>query len=238
MKKIIINVVLLLTIICMTGFVYAEEAQLKATIEISTNTLQVSAGDQVTFTLITRDIENAEDKGKIYAIGGKMVYDTNFFEVASTNGITLGSTGLFNSTNAVTEGGTNGTITLKIKDGAKGSTTVTFTDLTASDGRIENMETLGTAKTEEQSFTIELKKAQEPEAPAEDQNKGEEEKKENVIPDQNKNEVTNNKKNNTATSGKKLPQTGLSIELTMIILAAVAVVIFTYFKYNKLRDIK
>lgn len=238
MKKIIINLVLVLSIIFMASAVYAEEAQLKATIEISSNTLQVSVGDQVTFTFVTRDIENAVDNGKIYAIGGKIVYDTNFFEVASTNGITLGSTGLFNSTNAVTEGGTNGTITLKVKEGAIGSATVTFTDLTASDGRIEDMETLGTAKTEEQSFTIELKKAQEPEVPAEDPNKGEEEKTENVIPDQNKNEVTNNKKDNTTTSGNKLPQTGIGFGLSIAVIVLMAICAFAYLKYGKLKDIK
>lgn len=238
MKKIVINLILALSIIFMVSVVYAEEAQLKATIEISTNILEVSVGDQVTFAFITRNIENAVDNGKIYAIGGKMTYDTNFFEVASTNGITLGSTGLFNSTNAVTEGGTNGTITLKVKEGATGSTTVIFTDLTASDGRIEDMETLGTAKTEEQSFTIELKKAQEPEVPTEDPNKGEEEKTENVIPDQNKNEVKNDKKDNTATGGKKLPQTGIGLGLSIALIILITMCAFAYVKYGKFKDIK
>lgn len=234
MKKIVINLILLLSIILIANTVYAEGAQLKATIEISTNTIEASVGDTITFTFVTRDIENAEDGGKIYAIGGKMVYDTNFFEVASTNGITLGSTGLFNSTNAVTEGGTNGTITLKVKEGATGSATVTFTDLTASDGRIEDMETLGTAKTEEQTCNITLKKVQVPETPTQ----GEEEKTENVILDQNKNEVTNNKKDNTTTGGNKLPQTGIGFGLSIALIILTAMCAFAYLKYGKLKDIK
>lgn len=240
MKKIIINLVLLLSIICTASFSYAEGAQLEATIEISTNVTEVSVGDQVTFTLVTRDIANAVDNGKIYAIGGKIVYDTNFFELDTTNGITLGDTGLFNSTNAVTEGGTNGTITLKVKDGATGSATVTFTDLTASDGRLDDMETLGTATTEEQSFTITLKTVEETTPPADDTTDGEEEKTENVIPEQNQNETTNNtgKEDNTTTEGTKLPQTGIGLGLTIVMLAIVAIGAFAYLKYGKLRDIK
>jgi len=241
MKKIIINLVLLLSIICTASFSYAEGAQLQATIEISTNVTEVSVGDQVTFTLVTRDIENAVDNGKIYAIGGKIVYDTNFFELGTTNGITLGDTGLFNSTNAVTEGGTNGTITLKVKEGATGSATITFTDLTASDGRLEDMETLGTATTEDQAFTIALKVAQEPTTPpADDTTDGEEGKTETVIPEQNPNETPNSdkKEDNTTTGGTKLPQTGIGLGLTVGLVAIIAVGMFAFLKYGKLRDIK
>lgn len=241
MKKIIINLVLLLSIICTASFSYAEGAQLQATIEISTNLTEVSVGDQVTFTLVTRDIVNADDNGKIYAIEGKVVYDTNFFEQAGTNGITLGDTGLFNSTNAVTEGGTNGTITLKVKEGATGSATVTFTDLKAGDGRLENMETLGTAKTEDQSFTITLKTAQEPVTPPTDEpTGGEEGKTENVIPEQKPSDTTESdkKEDNTTTGGTKLPQTGIGLGVTVGLVAIIAIGMFAFLKYGKLRDIK
>lgn len=234
MKKIIINLVLLLSIICTASFSYAAGAQLGAKIEVSTNVTEVSVGDKVTFTLVTRDIANAVDNGKIYAIGGKIAYDTNFFEVDGTNGITLGDTGLFNSTNAVTEGGTNGTITLKVKEGATGSSKVTFTELTASDGRLEDMETLGTATTGNQDFTISLKTEQKPEPtpPADDKTEGEEDKKEEAKPEQKPEE------DKTTTGGTKLPQTGVGIGLTVALITFVVIGIFTYTKYGKLRDIK
>ncbi len=241
MKKIIINLVLLLSIICTASFSYAAGAQLEATIEISSNLTEVSVGDKVVFTLVTRDIANAEDNGKIYAIGGKIIYDTNFFEFDSANGITLGNTGLFNSTNAVTEGGTNGTITLKVKEGAAGNATVTFTELTASDGRLEDMETLGTATTEEQAFTITLKVAQQPVTPpADEPTGGEEGKTEDVIPEQKPSDKTESdkKEDNTTTGGSKLPQTGIGLGVTIGLIVLVGIGTLAYFKYGKLRDIK
>ena len=144
---------ILICIICMSSYSYAAGAQLQAKIEITPNETKVSAGDKVTFTFITKNIVNSET-GKIYSIGGKVVYDTNFFELDTTSGITLGSTGLFNSTNVVSEGGTNGSITLKVKEDATGSGDVEFSELVASDGRLEDMETLGMATTSNQKFTI------------------------------------------------------------------------------------
>lgn len=234
MKKIIINLVLLLSIICTASLSYAEGAKLEATIEISTSITEASVGDKVTFTFVTRDIVNAVDNGKIYAISGKIIYDTNFFEITTTNGITLENTGVFNSTNAVTEGGTNGTITLKVKEGAVGRAIVTFTDLTASDGRVEDMETLGTAITEEQAFAITLKTAQEPTQSTD----REEVKKENVIPNKNDTTDGNKKEDNTTTEGEKLPQTGIGLGLNIGLMAVVAMVVFAYLNYGKLRDVK
>ena len=238
MKKIIINLVLLLSIICTASFSYAEGAQLEARIEVSANVIEVSVGDQVTFTLVTRDIANAVDNGKIYAIGGKLVYDTNFFELAGTNGITLGDTGLFNSTNAVTEGGTNGTITLKVKESATGSATVTFTDLTASDGRLDDMETLGTAKSEEQSFTITVKVAEEPVIPPVDTPSEDEGKTEDVIPEQKPNDTTegDKKEDNTTTGGNKLPQTGIENVGMIVVFMGIASLV-SYVAYKKYKDI-
>lgn len=240
MKKIIINLVLLLSIICIAGFSYATAAQLQATIEVSTNLTEVSVGDKVTFSFVTRNIANAEDNGKIYTIGGKMIYNTNFFELDTTNGITLGETGIFNSTNVVTEGGTNGTITLKVKEGAAGSAIVTFMDLTASDGRLEDMETLGTAKTEEQDFTITLKTVEVPEEPEEDviptPEPEPEDKPEDVIPDKEPEE--DKKEDNTTTGGTKLPQTGIGIGIICTLVMFIAIGIIASVKYGKLRNIK
>ena len=236
MKKIIVNLVLLLSIICTASFSYATGAQLEATIEISSNVTEVSVGDKVTFTFVTRDIANAVDNGKIYAIGGKITYDKNFFEEDSTNGITLGGTGLFNSTNAVTEGATNGTITLKVKEGATGSATVVFTELTASDGRLEDMETLGTATTEDQDFTISLKKVEEV-LPPEDEKTETEDPKDDVIPDE-KEPTEDKKEDNTTTGGSKLPQTGMGLGAIVGLIAVLGIGVFAYLKYGKLRDIK
>ena len=164
MKKIITSIIILLvSFMSIVNYSYASGLQLGATIDISPDKTEVSAGENVTFTITTKDIVNATENGTIYAIGGKIVYDTNFFESPTTSGITLSTeTGLFNSTNAVTEGGTNGTITLKVKDDATGSGNVQFTELTASDGRIEDMETLGTATTPDKTITISIQQSQPP----------------------------------------------------------------------------
>lgn len=158
MKKLISSIIIMIiSIMCICNYSFAAGAQLEATIEITPSVTEVLAGDTVVFTFVTKNIVNAET-GKISAMGGKMEYDKNFFELDTTNGITLSDeTGLFNSTNNVSEGQSNGTITLKVKADATGSGIVKFTELEAGDGRLEDMETLGTAKTEDQTFTITLK---------------------------------------------------------------------------------
>ena len=170
MKKIITSIlIILLSIVCLANYSYATGEQLEATIEITPNTDKVVAGDNVVFTFITKNIVNAES-GKIFAIGGKITYDKEFFESVTASGITISEeTGLFNSTTAVSEGESNGTITLKVKSNATGSGNVEFSELIAGDGRLENMETLGASRTENQSFTVTI------DTPTADDGDGEEE---------------------------------------------------------------
>ena len=234
MKKIIVSMVTLLVIICMAGCSYAEEVekQFKATIEISSNVTEASVGDKVTFTFVSRDIENSMLDGKVGGIEGTVTYDKNFFEYDSCNGFEYNpETNKLISFNFTAEGGTNGTFTLKVKDGAQGTATVTFSNLIASDGRdTANADTLGASATENQAFTVKIKKAEDPTPPADD-------KTNNTTTEQeNKNETTN--KNDTSTGTGKLPQTGLSVELALVIIAVVIIGILAYSKYNKLRDIK
>lgn len=243
MKKIIVNIITLLIVICMAGCSYAEELQFKATIEISANVTEVSAGDKVTFTFVSRDIENSMLDGKVGGIEGLVTFDTNFFEYDSCSGFEYNaSNNKLISFNFTAEGGTNGTFTLKVKEGAQGTATVTFSGLVASDGReTENADTLGTARTEDQAFTIALKVAQEPSTPpADEPTGGEEGKTEDVIPEQKPNDTTDTdkKQDNTTTGGSKLPQTGIGLGVTVGLIALVGIGAFTYLKYGKLRDIR
>ena len=154
MKKVIASIIIILiSILSMVNYVYAAE-QLQATINIEPDKVEVSAGDKVTFTFTTKNIANAE-YGKIYAIEGVIEYDENFFVYDS--GLEVGETGKFNSTTPVSEGGTNGTITLKVIDNPTGNGVVKFTELAAGDGRLEDSETLGVAITANQEIIITLK---------------------------------------------------------------------------------
>ena len=156
MKKIIASImIILMSVLCMVNYSYAAE-QLQATINIEPDKVEVSAGDKVTFTFTTKNIVNAE-YDKIYAIEGVIEFDENFF--AYDSGLEIGETGKFNSTTPVSEGGTNGSITLKVIDEPTGSGVVKFTELAAGDGRLEDSETLGVATTADQEITITLKQA-------------------------------------------------------------------------------
>lgn len=155
MKKILTSfLTIILTTVLLVGSVYA--AQLEAKIEVSADKTEVKVGDTVTFTFKTTKIANAEDNS-ISAISGVVEWDKNFFEVPTTGSGTATlnkDTGDFNCVSIVSEGGTNGTLILKVKEGATGSGKVKFTGLEASDGRVDAE---GTAKTEDQEITITIK---------------------------------------------------------------------------------
>jgi len=238
MRKIIIGITILLTMIFVAGCVYAEEPQLKAEAEISVNTTEASEGDKVTFTFVIRDIENAQVlSGKIVGLQAKVNFDTNFFEYDSSNKLSWGEASkaiIVYDLNGIGEGETAGSLTLKIKENATGSGVVTFTEILASDGRTDDADTLGSSKTEDQSFTITLKTVEEePTTPPED---GEEGEKENVIPEQKPDE--DKKEDNTTTGGTKLPQTGFGLGVIVGLIALIFMGALAYLKYGKLRDIK
>lgn len=261
MRKIITQIMIILVcIICVSSYSYAAGAQLQAKIEITPNVTKVSAGDKVTFTFVTKNIVNSET-GKIYSIGGKIVYDTNFFELDTTSGITLGRTGLFNSTNVVSEGGTNGTITLKVKDNATGSGDVEFSELVASDGRLEDMETLGAATTSNQKFTITIDSSagdtddgqnpptgdtgDEQNPPAGDtgdeQNPpvgdtGDEQNPSTGDSGNGQTPSTENK-NDKTTASKDIPKAGINKMLAILIIAIFGIVVVMYRKKQNYQDI-
>ena len=155
MKKTIISILIVsLMFFMIAGNSYA--AQLEAEIEVSADKTEVSKGDIVTFTLKTKNIANAENDS-VSAISGVIEWDKDFFEIPSngTGSATLNTeTGDFNCISIVKDGGTNGTIMLKVKDTASGSGIVSFTDLEASDGRTDEE---GTATTSDQEITIKMK---------------------------------------------------------------------------------
>ena len=155
MKKTIISILIIsLMSFLLVGNSYA--AQLQAKIEVSASSVEVSAGDKVTFTLKTNNIANAENDS-VSAISGVLEWDENFFEIPSdgTGSVTLNTeTGDFNCISIVKDGGTNGTIILKVKDSATGSGVVKFTNLEASDGRTDAE---GTVTTPDQEITIKIK---------------------------------------------------------------------------------
>ena len=155
MKKTIVSILIIsLMSLLFVGNSYA--AQLQAKIEASADKTEVSAGDKVIFTLKTTNIANAENDS-VSAITGVLEWDKNFFEIPSdgTGSATLNAEkGNFNCISIVKDGGTNGTIILKVKDSATGSGSVKFKELEASDGRTDAE---GTAKTSDQEITIKIK---------------------------------------------------------------------------------
>ena len=155
MKKTIISILIIsLMFFLFVGNSYA--AQLQAKIGVSADKTEVSKGDKVTFTIKTTNISNAENDS-VSAISGVLEWDKNFFEIPSdgTGTATLNTeTGDFNCISIVKDGGTNGTIILKVKDSATGSGIVKFTKLEASDGRTDEE---GTATTSDQEITVKIK---------------------------------------------------------------------------------
>ena len=232
MRKIIIGITILLTMIFVAGCVYAEEPQLKAEAEISVNTTEASEGDKVTFTFVIRDIENAQVlSGKIVGLQAKVNFDTNFFEYDSSNKLSWGEASkaiIVYDLNGIGEGETAGSLTLKIKENATGSGVVTFTEILASDGRTDDADTLGSSKTEDQSFTITLKTVEEePTTPPEDGEEGD--KEDGQKPDEDK------KEDNTTTGGTKLPQTGIGNGswIAVVFIGIISIVFFvSYRKYK------
>ena len=201
-------------------------------------------------------------------MGGKIVYDTTFFELDGTNGILVGDTGEFNSTNVVTEGGKNGTITLKVKENATGSGIVEFSELVAGDGRLEDMETLGSAITPDQKFTITIKAAVEDEGenqnppagdegdnqnpPAGDEgdnqnppagDEGEDKNPPLEDKEDNKNPSTDSKEEQQKEEDKtvvkeEIPKAGLNKIIVLQIVAILIIVCVMYRKNQKYKDIK
>lgn len=155
MKKFVISILMIsLMTFLLIGNSYA--AQLQAKIEVSADKTEVSAGDKVTFTLKTTGIANAENDS-VSAISGVLEWDKDFFEIPSdgTGSATLNTeSGDFNCISIVKDGGTNGTIILKVKESATGSGIIKFTKLEASDGRTDEE---GTVTTPDQEITINIK---------------------------------------------------------------------------------
>ena len=160
MKKILISIfTIILMSVAMMGSVYA--AQLETTIDITPSVTEVSAGDNVVFTFVIKNVANAQDDS-IGAIAGKVTYDTNFFELvkgATNTTFTEGgeSGEAFNVLATAKEGETIAILTLKVKDNPTGSGIVRFTELEASDGDMGKVGDEGIAKTADKQIEIKLK---------------------------------------------------------------------------------
>lgn len=161
MKKIISSIILIAITLLIFSICVLAAGQLEATIDIIPTATEVAVGDEVVFTFVTKDIANAEFE-RIFAIGGIIEYDKTIFELESYGMLVDGETGEFICVNPVGEGGTNGTITLKVINNATGKGIVKFTDLVAADGRIEGFKTLGLgmADTKDKEFSIILKETE------------------------------------------------------------------------------
>ena len=139
MKKLLFSIVtVLLMTVFMMGTVFAEIVpetnKLEATIEITANKTSVVEGDEVEFTFTIKDLKNAQDNS-IAAISGNLEYDTNFFDFVSSTFSVGGASGeAFNVAKVGKEGDVYAKLVLKVKDDAKGTGSVKFTDLKASDG--------------------------------------------------------------------------------------------------------
>lgn len=160
MKKLLISIFTMILIsAAMISSVYA--AQLETTIEITPSVTEVSAGDNVVFTFVIKNVANAQDDS-IGAIAGKVTYDTNFFElvkgVQNTTFTEGGESGAaFNVLATAKEGETIAILTLKVKDNPTGSGIVSFTELEASDGDMNKTGDEGVAKTADKQIEIKLK---------------------------------------------------------------------------------
>lgn len=255
MKKTIISILIIsLMSFLLVGNSYA--AQLQAKIGVTADKTEVSKGDTVTFTIKTTNIANA-DNDSISAISGMIEWDKDFFEIPSnrTGSATLNTeTGDFNCISIVKDGGTNGTIILKVKDTATGSGVVKFTKLEASDGRTDAE---GTAATADQELTIKIKSAdpedpstptnpEEPEKPStpttpeppsnDDNGSTQEPGKDQTTTDGTTVTVGGNKDNTIA--NRAYDKAGISVIMIIAILATSVVAIIIYKKSVKYRDIK
>lgn len=165
MKKILISIfTIILMSVAMMSSVYA--AQLETTIDITPSVTEVSAGDNVVFTFVIKNVVNAQDNS-IGAIAGKVTYDTNFFElvkgVQNTTFTEGGESGAaFNVLATAKEGETIAILTLKVKDNPTGSGVVNFTELEASDGDMNKTGNEGIAKTPDKQIEIKLKSSTNP----------------------------------------------------------------------------
>lgn len=159
MKKLLFSIVtVLLMTVFMMGTVFAEAGhetnKLEATIEITANKTSVVEGDEVEFTFTIKDLKNAEDDS-IAAIEGKVEYNTDFFEFVSTTFSTGGQSGeKFNVTKVGKEGEVYAKLVLKVKENARGTGDVKFTELMASDGDMDKAEGDAEASTNPISFNI------------------------------------------------------------------------------------
>ena len=138
MKKLVFSIItVLLMTVFMMGVVFAAEGsntKLEATIEITANKTSISRGDEIEFIFKIKDLKNAQDNS-IAAISGNLEYDTNFFDFVSSTFSVGGASGeAFNVAKVGKEGDVYAKLVLKVKDDAKGTGSVKFTDLKASDG--------------------------------------------------------------------------------------------------------
>lgn len=158
MKKLVFSIItVLLMTIFMMGTVFAKAVtlvKLEATIEITANKTSVVEGDEVEFTFTIKDLKNAKDDS-IAAIEGKVEYNTDFFEFVSTTFSTGGQSGeKFNVTKVGKEGEVYAKLVLKVKENARGTGDVKFTELMASDGDMDKAEGDAEASTNPISFNI------------------------------------------------------------------------------------
>ena len=265
MKKTIVSILIIsLMSFLLVGNSYA--AQLQAKIEVSADKTEVAKGDKITFTLKTTNIANAENDS-VSAISGVLEWDKNFFEIPSdgTGTATLNAeTGDFNCISIVKDGGTNGTIILKVKDSATGSGVVKFTKLEASDGRTD---TEGTAKTSDQELTISIKSEDSkdpatptnpdtstnpdtPNTPTNPENPStptnpETPKDDGKIQEPGQNQpttdgmtVTVGKNNDSTIANKDYDKAGVNAIIITALLVASVITIVIYKKNQKYRDIK
>lgn len=161
MKKLLFSIVtVLLMTVFMMGTVFAEGIpatnKLEATIEITANKTSVVEGDEVEFTFTIKDLKNAKDDS-IAAIEGKVEYNTDFFEFVSTTFSTGGQSGeKFNVMKVVKEGEVYAKLVLKVKENARGTGDVKFTELMASDGDMDKAEGDAEASTNPISFSYQI----------------------------------------------------------------------------------
>lgn len=248
----------------MMSSVYA--AQLETTIDIRPSVTEVSAGDNVVFTFVIKNVVNAQDNS-IGAIAGKVTYDTNFFElvkgVQNTTFTEGGESGAaFNVLATAKEGETIAILTLKVKDNPTGSGVVNFTELEASDGDMNKTGNEGIAKTPDKQIEIKLKSSTNPkddniavtgvtvtsasekikeEVISNTEDPSDPEISDDVDQDQPTTDgmtVTVGKNNDSTIADKDYDKAGVNAIIITALLVASVITIVIYKKNQKYRDIK
>lgn len=246
MKKVIsiITIMLILFVaITMSTNVYAAN---ETTLELSSNSESINAGDSITLTL---SVDNTNIENGLYTLQGKINYDKDIFENVTISGINNWaadyntSNNLFVETGGTAESGAKSggilTVTLKAKSGLTSNSSTTVT--------LSNMETAADSTTkvsvEDASYTFEVKASSSTPTPTPTATPTPTPTKTPTPTPTSTSGGTNGGStsgkggSDGTTSGGKLPAAGKAV-ISVGVIALAAIIGATGFLYRKYKDVK